>query len=174
MRNVFTRRRVAVGAAAAALLLGAGTVFAYWTTSGGTGTGSAAAGSSANVVVHQTGSAITGLAPATDNGDGTFTPESALSGDFDNLLNPGPIYVTSVTAAVTGVTPATGHTFAGNGKPDCATTDFAITGTSNTPGDIAHGSGVGSWSGLKVHMVDTGANQDNCQGASITITYTAH
>ena len=174
MRNLFTRKRVAVGAVAAALLVGGGTVLAYWTTSGGTGTGTASATTAADVVVHQTNGAITGLAPASGPVAGVYTPQFALSGDFDNNSNAGPIYVTSVTAAVTGVSPLAGNTFALDGKPDCTTGDFAITGTSNTPGDISTGSGVGSWSGLNVHMVDAATNQDNCKGATITVTYTAH
>ena len=87
----------------------------------------------------------------------------ALSGDFNNP-NSGSAYVSGVTAAV--------HAFSSQsdaGKPACTQADFSITGTSNVPGSIASGNGVGSWSGLTLNMLNTGANQDNCKSLSGTI-----
>jgi len=164
MSRRFTKKRVVVAVTVLALAVSGIAAYAYWTT-GGSGTGSASTTSAQNVTVNQTNAAISNLYPG--------GPSKALSGNFDNP-NSGPAYVASVTAAVTAVTPAAGNTFASNGKPDCATGDFEITGTSNTPGDVPAGNAKGSWSGLSVDMKDTGANQDNCKNASITITYTAN
>jgi hypothetical protein len=139
-------------------LLGVGTAFAYWTISGsGSGTGSTTAPSSVTVVQTSTDA---GLYP----GD-----TIALSGDFNNP-NAGKVYVTSVTATVgtftsSAVNPA---------LPPCTQADFTITGTSTVPGDIATGSGVGSWSGLSITLTDAGTNQDNCESlASVPIVYAA-
>jgi hypothetical protein len=138
------------------VLLG-GAAYAYWTASGsGTGTAATAAGTS--VVVVQTSSA-TGLYPG---------GSVALSGNFNNP-NAGAVVITSVTAAV--------HAFStqpDNTKPACTQADFSITGTSNNPGSIAAGNGVGAWSGLTLNMANSGTNQDNCKSlASIQIDYTA-
>ena len=135
-----------------------GAAFAYWTITG-SGAGAATTGTGSNVAVIQTSSA-TGLYPG-----GSI----ALSGNFNNP-NPGAVYVTAVTAAV--------HAFStqpDGAKPACTQADFSITGTSNTPGSIASGNGVGAWSGLTLNMLNTGANQDNCKSlASLQIDYTSN
>jgi hypothetical protein len=158
MKRISKRTAVLLAVATAAIVAAVG-AYAYWTT-GGTGTGSASTTTTQNVVVNQTNGAITTLYPG--------GPSFALSGDFDNP-NSGPAYVASVTAVVSAVTTDTQA-----GKPACATSDFQITGTSNTPGDIPSGNGQGSWSGLSVSMLDTAANQDNCKNQTLTITYTAN
>jgi hypothetical protein len=137
---------------------GGGGAYAYWTVTG-SGTSVASSGNGAPVVVNQTAS-VTGLYPG---------GAAALSGTFDNP-NPGAVYVTSVTATVAAFSAR-----ADNTKPACTQADFGVTGTSTTPGSIAAGTGVGSWSGLTLTMSNTGANQDNCKGlSSIQIDYTAH
>jgi hypothetical protein len=162
MLRKFTQKRViAALSIVAALALAAG-VYAFFT-SGGSGTGSAGVGTASAVTVHQT-TTVSGLLPG--------GPSVALAGNFDNT-GPGAVKLAAVTAAVTGVTALTGHTHSDNGKPDCTTGDFEVTGTSTDPGSIAVGTGIGAWSGLSVAMKETGLNQDNCQGASIAITYTA-
>jgi hypothetical protein len=158
-----TKKRAIVALTVVAALAVAGGAIAYFT-AGGTGTGSASVGSASNVKVNQT-SSISGLYPGA-------TPV-ALSGNFDNTGS-GPVNIGSVTAVVSGVTALAGNDHATNGKPDCTTNDFEIGGTSNNPGSIPTGTSVGAWNNLTVDMKETGANQDNCQGASIQITYTAH
>ena len=145
-------RVLVAGAVLAFVLVGMGAAYAYWTT-GGSGSGTAGTGTSANVSVMQTSSAA-GLYPG---------GSVALSGNFNNP-NSGAVSVSGVTAAV--------HAFSTQsdaGKPACTDADFSITGTSNTPGSIAAGNGVGSWSGLTLNMLNTGANQDNCKSLSGTI-----
>jgi hypothetical protein len=157
----FGKKRVLALAAVAALAV-CGIAYAYWTTSG-SGTGSATTGDVTAIKVNQT-NAVSGLYPG--------GLAQAVSGNFDNG-NSGKVYIASVTAEVTGVTMATPKPNAS--APDCTTGDFAISGTSNTPGEIDPGNGKGAWNGLKVALTDNAtANQDNCKNASIEITYTAN
>jgi hypothetical protein len=138
-----------VGAASAA--------FAYWT-GGGSGSGSAAAGTTTPVTVNQTGS-ITGLYPGA-------TP-TALSGTFTHT-NSGPVFVANVTATVAAFSVQADAT-----KPACTQADFAIGGTATVNAEVPPGTGVGSWSGLTVALLNGAGNQDNCKNAPITITYAA-
>lgn len=138
-------------------LAGAGAAFAYWST-GGSGTGNATTSAPTSVTVVQTTSA-SGMYP----GDTV-----ALAGNFNNP-NPGKVYITSVTASI-----GTFSAQANSALPACTEGDFVITGTSNTPGEIASGSGMGAWSGLSITLTDAGTNQDNCENLStVPITYTA-
>lgn len=152
----FTKKTLAV-ATAIALLGGGGVAFAYWTTTGA-GAGTAATGTSTPVVVTQT-------SPADSLYPGTSV---SLSGEFDNGSTAAQ-YVTAVTATVDA------FSLQPNGaKPACTQADFSITGTSNLPGDIPAGTGVGAWSGLSINMIDKVTNQDNCKGlltTDLTITY---
>ncbi|GAB3261578.1 hypothetical protein [Nocardioides dilutus] len=138
---------------AALMLIGGGIAFAYWTNSG-SGTGQAETGTNAAVTVNQ--DPITGLYPG---------QTQTLSGDFDNP-NPGNTYVTAVTA--TGYTIDEAHVTAGC---TVAGGHYTLGGTSNTPGDVPPGNGVGSWTGLTITMNNLATNQDACKGAIVTITY---
>jgi hypothetical protein len=155
------KRFLAVGVTTFAVLAGAGAAFAYWTTSGtGTGTGGATSAPSAVTVVQTSTGTIT--APG---------GSVALSGDFNNP-NTGATYVTSVTAVVS---PSFTSSVVNASLPACTPLDFTITGTSNTPGDIASGTAVGSWSGLTLTLTDRGSNQDNCENLStVPIVYTSN
>jgi hypothetical protein len=125
--------------------------YAYWTT-GGSGTGSATTGDVVDVAVKQT-STVAGLYPG--------GPGVALAGNFDNS-NSGPVYIGSVSASVVDTT-----------NPGCTAADFAVEGTSNTPGEVASGTGVGSWSGLTLRLVDRAANQDACKNVTVHLAYSA-
>jgi hypothetical protein len=151
------RKRTSVALGTLLALAVAGGAFAYWTI-GGSGTGTATAGNVDPVTVNQT-STVSDLYP----GD-----SQALAGDFDNT-NDGPVWVSSVSAAVTGVTSGSEA-----GKDPCTTGDFTITGTAPVGAQIPVGAGVGGWSGLTLSMVNAATNQDNCKNATVTITYTAN
>lgn len=145
-----------VAVALVAVIAVSGVAYAWWSSSG-SGNGSAQAGTPATVAVNQTNT-ITGLYPG-----GTA---QALVGNFDNP-NAYSVHITSVTAVVASVTVISGT---------CATTNFVVGGTSNTPITIPAGPalGVGSWSGLTIQLADTGINQDGCKGATVNLTYTAN
>lgn len=158
MRTLSKKQKAAVTGALVLGLSGTGVAYAYWS-QGGSGTGSAATGTTVAVTVNQT-STITGLFPGGS--------PVALAGNFDNP-NSSSVTVTGVTGTVTAI----GGTDVDVNKPACTTADYTVGGTSSTPGAIPSGTGVGSWSGLTVRMVDNGLNQDNCKGRTITISYTA-
>lgn len=152
----FTKKKKFAAIATAVVVVGTGgAAYAYWTNSG-SGSGTAGTGTNAAVTVVQT-SSIAGMYP----GEGT----RALSGNFNNP-NAGNTYVTAVTA--TGYTIDATHVTAGC---TVAQGNYTLGGTSNTPGDVAAGNGVGAWSGLTVQMNNLGTNQDACKGATLTITY---
>jgi hypothetical protein len=153
------RKRTATVLGVFLALAVAGGAFAYWTI-GGSGTGSASAGTVSGVTVVQT-SSVSGLYPG--------GPAQALSGTFNNP-NAGKVYVSSVTAAV--------HAFSSTAvdatKPACTQADFVIGGSAPVAAEINPGNAQGSWSGLTVALSDAATNQDNCKGAAITIDYTAN
>ncbi len=149
-------RFVALAVLALALAVG-GIAFAYWT-QGGSGSGGASAGTTSAITVNQTGTP-TGLYPG--------GPAVPLAGTFDNP-NAHPVHISSVTVAVTPFSVQTD-----NSKPACTEADFAVGGTSGA-NVVPAGTGVGSWSGLTVRLVDGVANQDNCKNVDITLDYTAN
>lgn len=142
------RTAIAVGILALVAVMGA---YAFWT-QGGTGSGSATAGTTSNITVNQT-STVTGLYPG--------GPAASLSGDFTNP-NSGSVNISSVTATVSSVSPA-----------GCATSNFSIGGSSGA-NTVPVGTNVGSWSGLTIALAETNVNQDVCKGAVATISYTAN
>jgi hypothetical protein len=174
MKKHLSKKRVVLAALVVVMLaIASGVAYAYWTAGGG-GPGSATAGTTSSITVNQTNSAITNLYPG--------GPAQALSGTFTNP-NPGQVQIASVTAVVSSVTPLTGHTLIGDGTPDCVAGDFYITGSFAGPYTVPTGTG-GAWNGISVGMVNRNgtaapptqispaANQDNCKGATVNITYT--
>ena len=153
VKDTKKRRRTKIAVLTTAfVVIASGAAYAYWTTSG-SGTGTATTGTNAAVVVTQDAFSSALLYP------GATVP---LTGKFNNP-NPGNAYVTAVTA--TGYTIDAGHSGCS------ATGNYTLGGTSNTPGSIPPGNGVGGWSGLTLTMNNLGTNQDACKGAILTITY---
>jgi hypothetical protein len=153
-----TRKRVAAIGAVAALAIAAA-AYAYWT-AGGSGSGSAtAAGAQTPLTVNQT-TTLAAMYP----GDSAQT----ITGNFDNT-NSGPIFVHTVTAAISGVTKASGAP-AGT----CDATDFTLSSaTATVDAEIPVGSAKGSWTGPTLHFNDkTTTNQDACKGATVSLSYT--
>jgi len=152
------KRMIAVGLTAALAVGASGAAFAFWT-QGGSGTGSATTGNTTGITVNQTSVTASSIYPG--------GPAEALSGNFDNS-NSGAVSISSVTAAV--------HAFSSQadlGKPACTEADYAIGGSSGAT-VVPSGTGVGSWSGLNVSLLNGAGNQDNCKGVTITIDYTAN
>ncbi len=154
-----TRRIAVVSAAALAVAIGGGVAYGYWT-QGGSGTGSATTGSTTAITVKQT-STVSALAPG--------LPAQTLSGNFDNP-NSGPVYVTSVTASISGVTKAVGAP-AGT----CDATDYTLAGATMTVGaQVPAGNAQGSWSGATLAFNNKATNQDPCKGATVTLAYSSN
>lgn len=146
--NFSLKKKIAAVGAAAAIIGSAGIAVAYWT-QGGSGSGSAATGTTTDVTVNQL-TTVEGMYP----GMSAVT----LSGNFDNP-NPGPVKVGSVTATL-GTLPA-----------GCVAADFTIGGTAVVNAEIASGTGVGSWTGLTIQMNNTSVNQDACKVQTIPLVY---
>lgn len=152
MRGI-SKKAVAVAAGVVVLVVAAGVAYAYWTNTG-SGTGQATTGTNDSLVINQT-STITDLAPG--------TPAQVLSGTFDNP-NDSPVFVTSVTATVTGTDQA-----------GCDATNYTIAGSAPVNAQVPVGDGVGAWSGLTIQFNNKAdVNQDACKNAVVAIAYTAN
>ena len=152
-------RRVAGVLTASLFLVGGGAASAYWTISG-SGSGSVTTGNVTAVTVNQT-TVITNLAPG--------VAAQALSGTFDNP-NSGPVYITSVTASISGVTKA-----AGAATGTCDATDYTLANATMPVGvEVAAGTGKGAWTGATLAFNNKPTtNQDACKGATVNLSYAA-
>ena len=126
---------------------------------GGSGPGSAATGTTDGLTVNQT-SVVTAMGPG-------VAPQ-ALSGNFDNT-NDGPVYVTSVTAAIGTIT---------GGGPTCDASDYTLSNpVSDVNAEVPAGTGVGSWGTTDTPTIafnnKSDENQDDCKNATVEIVYTA-
>jgi hypothetical protein len=136
--------------AAAIVLIGGVAGYAFWT-SGGAGSGTAATGSSTDLVVHQT-SLVDSMGPG--------VPAQALSGNFDNDGSSA-TYVDGLSVVVTG----TDHL-------GCTAADYTITGSPMALGtSVPVGDGQGTWTGAEIEFHSTASNQDACQGATVSLAY---
>ncbi|HEY2812916.1 MAG TPA: hypothetical protein VGJ03_05595 [Acidimicrobiales bacterium] len=152
MRHRINKKSVVGGAVIGVVLGLALTAAAYWTQGGG-GAGSASTGTTTAVVVVQD------TVPA-----GTLYPGMSaytLTGTFNNS-NPSAVKVGTVTGALDTANLPSG----------CVAADFTVAGSAPVDAQIAHGDGVGSWSGVTITMNNTAVNQDACKSQSIPITYT--
>lgn len=147
------RKRLALALALVVGAVAAIGAYAFWTQAG-SGSGTAAVGTTSNITVNQT-SSVSGLYPG--------GPTQALSGNFDNPST-SPVFVSTVSATVTG-------TSAG---ASCNASNFQVNGSPATiSASVPSGNGVGSWSGITVQMLETGVNQDACKNATVNISYTS-
>jgi Camelysin metallo-endopeptidase len=153
--NRFTKKSLAVSAVAA-LLLGGGGAYAYWT-AGGSGTGSAATGTNVAITAVQT-STVTAMAP----GDSA----QSLNGTFLNT-NSGPVYVATVTASISSVV-KDGGAVAGT----CDSTDYTLANAVMTINAEALANDTSTWTGATLKFNNkVGANQDQCKLATVNIAY---
>ena len=143
----FGKKKIIVGAVAAAVIAsGAGAAYAYWTT-GGTGDGSGTtATSNGSLTLHANFDAST-LTP------GGSVPV-AYTADNTGSSN---LYLTTLSVSSITTSPST-----------CLATDFNASVTA-TPKQIDAGAtGVSVGSGT-LTFANTNANQDDCKGATVTV-----
>lgn len=153
------RRRATKALTAVAVLAIAAVAYAFWTAAGN-GTGSAATDSTAGPVTIA-GDAVTGLAPGRTVGlTGTITNTN----DYDTRVGTLSIDSIAVSPAVTGCDTATNYEVV-NGS-------VAVNTTLQEAG--AAGDSVAFPAGLTVRMKETGADQDACKGATITVSYSSN
>lgn len=171
----FTKKRLIGVLAVIGLLAVAGTAIAYFTSTGN-GTGSAAVGTSTHWTVGETGS------PS----GGPLYPDHAIGGsnvqtDNYTVTNPGSgsQNLSQVVVSVATSTGAAWSSQANNLEPACNASDFSVGGNavgtpwtdSSLAGDYqASASRSGT---VSVEMIDNGANQDNCQGVSVPLYFSA-
>ena len=152
-----TGSKVVIAAVAVAVVGGSGIAYAFWS-AGGSGSGTGATGTTVAIVAQQT-STVSDMRP----GDSPQT----LSGNFDNP-NSGPVYVTSVTASIGGVTKA-----GGAAAGPCTAADYTLASpVMSVAAQVPAGSGQGSWSGATIKFNNsTSLNQDACKGATVSLSY---
>ncbi len=137
-------------------LVMAGAAFAYWT-AGGSGTGTASAGTNAPLTAVQN----TGLTPMFP-GDTAQT----ISGKFNNP-NPGVSYVTSVTVSISSVTKA-----AGADAGTCDASDFTLANTvMSVNADVPTGNAQGAFTGATIKFNNKASNQNQCKNATVNLAF---
>lgn len=139
------KKLAAIGATAAIALGSTGVAYAYFTSTG-TGTGTATTGTSSEFNVSLTNSPA-GLTPGGPIRTVNFTVKN---------LNSGHQQVSSAVASVTGTN-----------KDGCDDTDFAITGTTVTPADLA--SNASTTGSFQIQMIDKNVGQDACKDATVDL-----
>ncbi len=153
LRNLLTKKRTMLVLGAVAVLAVAGVAVAYWTTSGsGSGSG-AVASSNGSVVLH-----------------GTIT----------NALSPGsssPVALTADNANSSSEQVGTVHAVVSidktHAEAGCEASDFTIADIVENQVIAANSNGVALTNGGSISMADTAANQDACQGATISLALTS-
>jgi hypothetical protein len=141
-------KKVGLALGAVALSLVAVTAFAFWTGSG-SGSGTAAVGTSGTVTVAAT---ITdGIAP------GTSKPVSFTAANPSN----SPIMLTTVH--VESIAVDAGHAA-------CVTGDFSVADVTETHQIPAGATAEALPNNGSLAYANTGANQDACKGATLTLT----
>jgi hypothetical protein len=146
MKKFLKRKRTLVALSVVAVLAVAGAAFAYFTASG-SGSGTAGIGSSSNLELSST--AVSGLYPG-----GADVPVTV------SIHNPGTgnQYVGTVSGTV-----------ADNGS--CQGSWFVVDSV-NHNADLTHGATVTE--DTNVRMLDSGTNQDACQGKTMTINWSSN
>jgi hypothetical protein len=153
----FTRKRALVALACTCSLVAAGAAFAYFTTSG-SGTGTATVGSSSAVTLHAT---VTASLYPGGSSPVTFTVDNPSSGS----QRVGTVSLASITTDAGHSTCSTTIT---GGTPDFTMPAVAVNKV------FASGSGQSVTPTGTLTMNETGANQDACQGASLTLHLTSN
>jgi hypothetical protein len=162
MKFTIKKKLVAVSIATA-VTLGTGiAAVAYWTASSN-GSGGASTGT-------QTAYAVSGSSPSA-----ALSPTQAPQALTASVVDAGP-YDAAVPAHVTvalavATDPNNAAVVAGG---TCDASDYALSGTLNPASTttLHHGDSVG-YSGMTIAFKDkgSGTNQDACQGATVTLTY---
>ena len=160
MDSILRRRATRIVAAVAVLAI-AVTAYAFWSTSGD-GSGTAATDAAAGAVTIN-GDAVTGLAPGRT---------VALTG---TIVNPNNYDVRVSNLSIDGISVDGAHLGAG-----CALANYDFSATPVAVNSTLQESNAGATdeaafpAGLTVTMLETGANQDACKGATITVDYSTN
>jgi hypothetical protein len=149
-----TKKKLVLGAATVCMLAIAGGAYAYFTATG-SGTATATVGSSSTVVLHGT---VSGSLYPGSTSTVTFTVDNPSAGK--QLVNTISLVSISADASHSGCVTTVGS--------EAAKAFYMAPVTVNTtygPGNAQAVTPTGT-----LQMRDTGLNQDNCQGATLTLT----
>jgi hypothetical protein len=179
IKKLFLNKKVVAIGAAAILTVGiAGGAFAFFTSTGsGTGTGTVGTSTAWSV---NGGSVVGTLFP--DASAATGANQGVITGaSVTNAATSGNQELNKIVATISGVTTSAAFP----SEAACATTDFQFnsptttwTGTGTQTAtilpaqDLAAG-GSYTISDLNVVLVDNSTAQDNCQGQTVTVTFSA-
>jgi hypothetical protein len=153
-RKLIKNKRALAVLGAIAVLAVAGIAVAFWTASGsGSGTGSVASTNNGEITLH--GVISDELSPGTKSSV-TFTADNSSTSN----LQVGTI------ASVVSIDKT--HADAG-----CEASDFEISPTVENQTIAAGASGVSLETNGSITMVNSGADQDACKGAEVTLTLTS-
>ena len=157
MRAHWKKKTVVLTLGLVLVVGGGGAAFAYWT-AGGSGTGTATTGSNVPLTENQT-TVVSAMA--------TGVPAQTRTRTYTNT-NPPPVWVGTVTAAISSVTKA------GSPVVGCDATDYTLSNAAMTVNaEIPSGTGVGAWTGATIQFNDKAStNQDACKGATVNLSYT--
>jgi hypothetical protein len=141
----FSKKQIIVAGAAVGVLAIGGVALAYWTSTG-SGTGTASTDSASwDVTIDSTD--LADLSPNGPTEIVTFHVNNPNSG-VQNLQTASPSVVDTTDSG-------------------CTAADFSVGAASITFGDVASGDTVDGTFSLK--MIDTGENQDDCQGVTVNL-----
>jgi hypothetical protein len=155
MRKLSKKAKFAVAGVTVAAVVGGGTAYAFWSTTGsGSGTAATSAGAS-SLLVTQT-SAISGLAPG--------VAAQTISGTVKNTATNN-AYVNSVTVSIASVT---------GGDGACSAADYTLSGgTMSVAQDLAPGA-TANFTGATLAFNNTASNQDGCKNAIVGLAYASN
>lgn len=156
MRRFFGRKQIVFLAALAIAAATAVGGYAYFTTPG-SGSGTATVGTSTALTITQTGT-ITGLLPGSAAVPITYTITNSAGNGAQNLG-----IVSATIGSVTG------------GSGTCDASNFTVAAASSPVGTIADGATYTSSASTEptLQMIETGTNQDACQGATVSLSLSA-
>jgi len=170
-----TKKRVAFLAVLAVAAIGAVAGYAYFTASG-TGTGSATVGSSTPWAVGQAGSTGGSLYPDASIGGANVQTKTYHVKNNGS----GNQHLAQVAISVANNDGSAWFAQADNTKPACTKNDFSVgaaaVGSTYTDTSLAGTFTPGqdkTTGSVTVEMIDNGANQDNCQGVTVPLYFSA-
>lgn len=180
MRKFTAKQKLVAGLGAGAFVVaGGGAAYAYWSSTG-TGSGSATVGSATNFTVGQLASPAPTGGPLYPDASIGVTGGHVQTNSY-KVTNPGS-GSENLNKVVISVAKSDGTAWSSqtdSTKPACTASDFSVGGQAvNTPwtdtslaGDYTAGS---SQTGtVTVELIDNGHNQDNCQGVTVPLYFSA-
>ena len=184
MKFIKSKKGLALLAVLVVAAAGAIAGYAYFTSTGN-GTGSATVGTASNWTVGESAAQIaaaTGGPLYPDASIGTGAGHNVLSTAY-TVTNPGSgsQNLTSVTVKVANSDGSAWSSQTNALKPACTAADFSVGGaavgaTWTDPSATLYGTytaGSSRNSSVTVEMIDNGANQDNCQGVTVPLYFSA-